>query len=425
MKWIKKIMLCLLAVIPFSPVFAEEAVTPEEAYEAARNDYLSAWMSMAAYDDPISRLGRKILENENWKIEKACVNDGNGHARFLLARPEDKNAGPRLILSVEGTTDYTDVKADFSFDKTLWREEDTTNREVPKVHRGFKRYADSIWDMKLDTMTVGQIISKEADEGEILLTGHSMGGAVSVLLSARAADEGLGKNIKVETFGAPAVGNEEFAAVYGRELPIRRIVHKGDPVDGVVQKVIRNYAQTGKEEKWIPDSNLPYSSHQMIMYLDSAIRRYYDAEDIYEKEGGIIRREKEESPHLYIRPLIVHDRGEFIRDIPYMEKITKDYYEGQVQGAIMGKEGEPFEEAKKAAEKLGCRYVVSNELSIKRDKLKGKNIYMTLTREVRSVSGTVVSYAEYRMTARNMTPLEASLYLTDKAETGSIIEQKG
>lgn len=50
---------------------------------------------------------------------------------------------------------------------------------------------------------------------------------------------------------------------------------------------------------------------------------------------------------------------------------------------------------------------------------------MTLTWEVRSVSGTVVSYAEYRMTARNMTPLEASLYLTDKAETGSIIEQKG
>ena len=204
MRWMKKAAASVMAMFVFFPVYAESSISPKDAYETARKDYLCAWMSMAAYDDPISQLGRNMLVNEHWKLGKASVSDELGHARFLIAMSGDKEEKPLLILSVAGTTDYTDVKADLSFDKTLWDSSAAAtdkDQDLPKVHRGFKRYADSIWNTQLDTMTVSQILNKQASEGDILLTGHSLGGAVSTLLGVKMIDSGLNQHLEVVTFG--------------------------------------------------------------------------------------------------------------------------------------------------------------------------------------------------------------------------------
>ena len=89
MRWMKKAAAAVMAMFVFLPVYAESSISPKDAYETARKDYLCAWMSMAAYDDPISQLGRNILVNEHWKLGKASVSDELGHARFLIAMSGD------------------------------------------------------------------------------------------------------------------------------------------------------------------------------------------------------------------------------------------------------------------------------------------------------------------------------------------------
>ena len=99
----------------------------------------------------------------------------------------------------------------------------------------------------MDTMTVSQILNRQASEGDILLTGHSLGGAVSTLLGVKMIDSGLNQHLEVVTFGAPAVGNPAFVNTYESLLPLKRIVNSGDPVQSVVQKVVKNYTQIGSE----------------------------------------------------------------------------------------------------------------------------------------------------------------------------------
>ena len=71
MRWMKKAAAAVMAMFVFLPVYAESSLSPKDAYETARKDYLCAWMSMAAYNDPISQLGRNMLVNEHWKLGKA------------------------------------------------------------------------------------------------------------------------------------------------------------------------------------------------------------------------------------------------------------------------------------------------------------------------------------------------------------------
>lgn len=64
------------------------------------------------------------------------------------------------------------------------------------------------------------------------LTGHSLGRAAALLAAARLYDEGL-PQVKVVTFGAPAVGNSAFNETYEPLLHVDRIVMAGDPVKGI------------------------------------------------------------------------------------------------------------------------------------------------------------------------------------------------
>lgn len=420
MRWMKKAAAAVMAMFVFLPVYAESSLSPKDAYETARKDYLCAWMSMAAYDDPISQLGRNMLVNEHWKLSKASVSDELGHARFLIAMSGDKEEKPLLILSVAGTTDYTDVKADLSFDKTLWDSSAAApdkTQNLPKVHRGFKRYADSIWNTQLDTMTVSQILNRQASEGDILLTGHSLGGAVSTLLGVKMIDSGLNQHLEVVTFGAPAVGNPAFVNTYESLLPLKRIVNSGDPVQSVVQKVVKNYTQIGSEERWKPVEGSYYFSHRMMVYLDTAIRNYYDARDAYEKSGGHIPENIPASPpSIFILPLQVTTDDALASDIPYMKKITADYYQRQLPGALMGTEGKTTEEALSLARQNGCRYTLENELTARTIPSKNNEIQITFMQTLRTVDGHVISYSEYRMLARDMTPIEAALYVAAKVK---------
>ena len=103
-------------------------------------------------------------------------------------------------------------------------------------------------------------------------------------------------------------------------------------------------------------------------------------------------------------------------DIPYMKKITADYYQRQLPGALMGTEGKTTEAALSLARQNGCRYTLENELTARTIPSKNNEIQITFMQTLRTVDGHVISYSEYRMPARDMTPIEAALYVAAKVK---------
>lgn len=81
-----------------------------------------------------------------------------------------------------------------------------------KVHAGFLRALNEVWDEVHRTLL--------KIDGPIFYTGHSLGGAVAVLASARI--EEARRPLAVYTFGAPRCGNTTFA----RQHPLRDRVHR-------------------------------------------------------------------------------------------------------------------------------------------------------------------------------------------------------
>lgn len=93
-----------------------------------------------------------------------------------------------------------------------------------RVHTGFRRALGAVEEELL-----ARIGDHELDP--LWITGHSLGGALAVLLALRL--EMMGRKIQgVYTFGQPRVGDDEFAVRVEERLAGRyfRIAHSADPV---------------------------------------------------------------------------------------------------------------------------------------------------------------------------------------------------
>ena len=65
-------------------------------------------------------------------------------------------------------------------------------------------------DDGIDEVLFNEILANT--DTRVLLTGHSLGGAVATLLAERLVSMGIDKDrVPVITFGAPAIGNAAFA----------------------------------------------------------------------------------------------------------------------------------------------------------------------------------------------------------------------
>ena len=105
-----------------------------------------------------------------------------------------------------------------------------------EVHRGF----NSEMEKFVDIMKNDQIFNLEEKiskinainkNTKILLAGHSKGGAIATLVGCYLSKLGINKdNLEIYTFGAPPVGNSEFANRYNEKVNLYRIVNKNDPV---------------------------------------------------------------------------------------------------------------------------------------------------------------------------------------------------
>ena len=97
-----------------------------------------------------------------------------------------------------------------------------------QIHAGFQRGAESVWTQ------VQSLVAEHHDpDHPLILTGHSLGGALAVLTAARFAAAGKAEAIgAIFTFGQPRAGDSEFARHFDRDFGERtfRYVNRFDLV---------------------------------------------------------------------------------------------------------------------------------------------------------------------------------------------------
>lgn len=318
-----KIFVMLLLFFNFTTASATEI-------NLERERLICALSSMAAYSDETGDLSRRFFEARGWKIDRLASPSEKINVKIHFMTLENSGEITKIFF-VTGTEDLKDVGIDVKI-KTVPFNAD----EKILVHSGFKDYADAALSEGILEFLV-EYIKNHPDE-KFYITGHSLGGAISMLIAARLVDAGADMNkIKVVTFGAPAVGNKNFAEFYQGKINLTRVVMDSDPID--VSLKLFGYSHFGEVVTYKHIESSTHYSHSMALYLDSALRNFYDA------GGEIFSKSKIETP-LYIAPIKIVQKSFTPLNENYIKSILRDGYKARFSNITFSEP--PFEEIKKA-----------------------------------------------------------------------------
>ena len=135
-----------------------------------------------------------------------------------------------------------------------------------RVHRGFYRGYLSIRDELLERVS--------ASDEQVIIVGHSLGGAVGVL-AAVDLNFNLGRQIHLVTLGSPRVGNAAFVEACQRRIASHtRLVHGWDPVPRHPWPVwgYRHHTSARHIGRW-PIPLIPNIKHHLIASYDAMLER--------------------------------------------------------------------------------------------------------------------------------------------------------
>lgn len=261
----------------------------KEDYEQARKIYIAAEACMAAYSDRYGHLANVSLERNGWLTNRYEKTGKNVDARFLLLKKQTQKGKQVFILAIVGTENAKDIRSNLKVEKAFFAgtkldefaanaEKTRVSNTEPKVHRGFHNFVQALLTTKTRDNTGNLVyltdILLASSEQKIYIVGHSRGGAAATLVAARMISMGIKpEQIEVITFGAPAVGNDAFAAEFAPVMNLTRVVMSGDPFTGILQKLVRGYKQFGRKILWESQGE---QSHELTEYTDRAIKMYYD-----------------------------------------------------------------------------------------------------------------------------------------------------
>jgi pimeloyl-ACP methyl ester carboxylesterase len=132
-------------------------------------------------------------------------------------RIEEAHDGEFIII-FPGSASWRDWLTNSSVRKTEWH-------AGVKVHEGFMEAFRSV---------AGEVMTRVSGAASVIITGHSLGGALATLCADACADMGVDVEA-VYTFGSPRVGNGAFARQYNDDLGhvTYRVVNARDPVPKV------------------------------------------------------------------------------------------------------------------------------------------------------------------------------------------------
>eukprot|EP01097_Dermamoeba_algensis_P000506 TRINITY_DN1177_c0_g2_i1.p2 TRINITY_DN1177_c0_g2~~TRINITY_DN1177_c0_g2_i1.p2 ORF type:complete len:467 (-),score=112.96 TRINITY_DN1177_c0_g2_i1:156-1556(-) len=153
-----------------------------------------------------------------YSIQK-LFNVGKHTSYYLVFHTRDE-----LFICVRGSTSALD----FVSDSMLWKH--SIGGIGGYIHFGFVYYAKSVFKDLIEVY--GRSRLEEMRNYTLYISGHSLGGAIAIILShlIRRELRWLGE-VHVTSIGAPLVGDECFRAMFGSsEEMIHNFVHPLDPV---------------------------------------------------------------------------------------------------------------------------------------------------------------------------------------------------
>lgn len=235
------------------------------------------------------------LRSYGWHIEPKKMSDGKVETNFAIAY----NYFPALekkifLVTFRGSAGKKDWAINLKTNRvnfggsTLAQMQEIAaeplHKDKPAVHAGFNTYVDTVLSTSvLDGQGRLQGVFKEVAENPnavLLLSGHSLGGAAAALLGERLLCLGLpAERLCVVTFGAPAIGNEQFVQQYGERLKLLRITNTADPIPGSLQTFFGSYKQFGQHIKYSLSPKISSIQHAMAMYFDYSVSELYKEYD--------------------------------------------------------------------------------------------------------------------------------------------------
>lgn len=315
-----------------SPEDTKPVLQQKTEYNRAYWTLFSLIASSAAYapDDGIEAV---YLKDHGWEFTPNRITDGKTTVHFITARGMMADGKPLYVIAFRGSADKKDWAADFVTGQVVYggktleesekisgsllggsKERDAIRAAAkkagfarpPRVHKGFNSYADLTLRMLLTSGSYEFLEQyRKEKEARLLLTGHSLGGAVATIVGQRLIDFGFAPDrLQVITFGAPAVGNTPFAQMYGDRLDLIRVTNSEDPVPLTLQAVLRNYKQFGKEIRFRIPRTFNNMNHFMHLYLDAGLKNYYSAFDDTVKQG-LIQKETDEQHTAADKPKVL------------------------------------------------------------------------------------------------------------------------
>lgn len=133
-----------------------------------------------------------------------------------------------LTIAIRGTNNIGDWRKNFCF----WPNHEFCLKDGSgsRVHDGFSRSVEESWKEFLEDLQLLIRENRGENEWKLLLTGHSLGGALAVLTAYRLSSfpEFNSKIQAVYTYGAPRVGDQIFKDSY--KITHYRFEYGNDPV---------------------------------------------------------------------------------------------------------------------------------------------------------------------------------------------------
>jgi len=166
-----------------------------------------------------------------------------------------------IVVSFRGTCTPVDLVTDASLVQETWKEgDDVENQDLPKVHAGFRGSLASISRRLKELILATPAPGDSFEDYDMLVTGHSLGGALATLFTADIGEYGVDagrglpqmaesdpwwksiastfggraaqeapkepprpKSLRLYSFGSPRVGNQAFAQQFDSFLADGRI----------------------------------------------------------------------------------------------------------------------------------------------------------------------------------------------------------
>ena len=195
--------------------------------------------------------------------------------QFLRLSKYDSSNQHVIIFVFRGSAVMQDWLINFKIKKEDFLESSTEG----DVHQGFNSEFeafvdiiknDKIFKLKDEICKINEINKNT----KILLAGHSKGGAIATLVGCYLIKLGINKdNLEIYTFGAPPVGDKDFAQRYNNKVNLFRVINKNDLIK-IIQK-ITNFKYFGKEIELKSDEE---DSHDINDYINNLMDKVEEEE---------------------------------------------------------------------------------------------------------------------------------------------------